>query len=100
VFAAGRSALDAPTSRKYVQLSISKEGELSGSYYNAITNKSYPLEGEVDKDSQLAAWTLSDNPNSPTMVTGIFNLTQNEAPVQVQFLDGSTQDWVFIRLTD
>jgi len=100
VFAAGKDANQAAYSNMFVQLAINKSGAIAGTYYNAATDQVHPLEGYVDQDTQLAMWKVSDNPNSPTMITGIYNLTEDTAPIQVHFPDDNVQDWVFIRLPE
>ncbi|MCE5316608.1 MAG: hypothetical protein LLG04_04515, partial [Parachlamydia sp.] len=99
VFVAARSEDDAAYSPMFVQLAINKEGDLAGTYYNAARDQIYPLDGLVDRESQQAVWKMSDDPDSPIMTTGLFNLTQDVAPIQVHFSDGSDQSWVLVRLS-
>lgn len=82
----------------YMQLSLSKDGTLSGYYHNSTTGESFELVGMVDKDTQLAAWQLTDSDNSPIVETGIFNLTKDETPARVHFADGRTQDVLLVAL--
>lgn len=98
VFAVGSTAEEAPYSNMVMQLSLSKEGYLSGTYYNAATDKSYSMEGMVDKKSQEAIWKTSDNPDSPVAWTGLYNLTQDVADIQVRFPNGVDQTKVLVRL--
>jgi hypothetical protein len=98
VFAAAQSEKDAPYSNFFVQLVMDKSGVLSGTYYNAATDKIHPLDGFVDKDSQQAVWRVADNVNSPIMTTGIFNLTQDIADVKVRYQNGLEQYWKLVRL--
>jgi hypothetical protein len=51
----------------------------------------------VDKKSQRAAWTVKGK-SWPVMETGIGNLTQDSAPALVHFADGSTKQWLLVRL--
>jgi hypothetical protein len=55
------------------------------------------MEGMVDKQSQRAAWTEVGK-TRPIMETGIGNLTQDTAPVLVHYADGTTQQWLLVRL--
>lgn len=98
VYALSSSVGDASDSNMVLQLSVNKKGFLSGTYYNAATDKSYPMEGQVNKDSQEAIWKLSDNPQSPVAWTGLYNLTQDVADVQIHFPDGTDQAKVLVRL--
>lgn len=84
----------APT--MYMQLALSKAGEIAGTYYNSTTDKAFPLEGTIDQDTQRAAWKMSDNPDSPIIETGLYNLTQDEAPVSVHFTNGQIQKWILV----
>jgi hypothetical protein len=51
----------------------------------------------VDKQTQRAAWTVQGQ-TRPLMETGIVNLTQETSPALVHFADGSTQQWLLVRL--
>jgi hypothetical protein len=51
----------------------------------------------VDKQTQRAAWTVVGK-TRPLMETGIVNLTQNTSPALVHFADGTTQQWLLIRM--
>ncbi len=81
----------------YLQLAVSKQGVLSGSLQNTLTDTAQSIEGMVDKQTQRAAWTIADK-TTPIMETGISNLTQDTTPVLVHFADESTQQWLLVRL--
>lgn len=98
VFAAGHTPKDTAYTSMYVQLALDKQGNIAGTYYNTATDEVHELSGEVNRYTQEATWKVSDNPNSPTMTTGIYNLTQEVAIVQVSFQDGSNQNWTLVRL--
>jgi hypothetical protein len=51
----------------------------------------------VDKQTQRAAWTAVGK-SRPLMETGIGNLTEDTTPALVHFADGSTQQWLLVRL--
>lgn len=97
VFAAGVSEADAAYSNFFVQLAVNNAGDIAGTYYNAATDESHPLGGNVDQKTQQAIWKVSDNPNSPVMMTGLYNLTQEMTPVQVYFAN-EVQEWVLVRI--
>src|SRR4029079_7454372 len=44
----------------FMQLAISKQGVISGTLKNTLTDKVQPLEGMADKKSQRAAWSVVD----------------------------------------
>ncbi|MCC7475467.1 MAG: hypothetical protein IT425_08735 [Pirellulales bacterium] len=82
---------------QYLQLAVSKQGVLSGTLQNSLTDSAQSIEGMVDKQTQRAAWTLAGK-SWPIMETGISNLTQDTTPVLVHFADGTTQQWLLVRL--
>ena len=80
-----------------LQLAVSKEGIIAGTYTNTLTDTTLPVEGMVDRETQRAAWTIGDNKNT-VLETGIYNLTQDETPVLVHFGKDRTQTWLMVRL--
>jgi hypothetical protein len=81
----------------FLQLAVSKQGILSGTFQNTATNSTQAIEGMVDKQTQRAAWTAVGK-SRPLMETGIGNLTQDTTPTLVHFPDGSTQQWLLVRM--
>jgi hypothetical protein len=81
----------------FLQLAVSQEGIISGTYQNTTADTVKDVEGMVDKQSQRAAWTLAGE-SRPIMETGIGNLTKDTASVLVHFADGTTQQWLLVRL--
>jgi len=81
----------------YLQLAVSKDGIISGTLQNTSTDSVQPIEGMIDKQTQRAAWTVQGQ-TRPIMETGIVNLTQDSSPTLVHFADGSTQQWLLVRL--
>lgn len=100
VFAIGETAEQAAFSNMFIQLTVNKNGEIAGIYYNATTDQVNALEGIIDRESQEVIWQIADNVNSATMVTGLYNLTQDVSDVTVEFPDGSEQIWFLVKLTD
>ncbi|GAB4238481.1 MAG: hypothetical protein Tsb0021_18220 [Chlamydiales bacterium] len=100
VFALAKEGESLSTPSMYIQLALSKDGSIAGTYYNALTQQTFELEGIVDEETQRAAWKIVDRDQSPIMETGIFNLTESEVPVQVHFSDGRTQEMTLIRLEE
>lgn len=96
VFTAGQNTMQAAYSNMFVQLAMDRQGDIAGTYYNAGTDETHDLEGSVDRQTQVVVWKVADNPDSPLMITGLYNLTQPVAPIKVQFPDGSVQDWVLV----
>jgi hypothetical protein len=81
----------------YLQLAVSKQGIISGTYQNTATQAIESIEGMVDKQTQRAAWTVVGK-TRPLMETGIVSLTEDNAPALVHFADGTTQQWLMVRL--
>lgn len=96
VFALTENEGSAEDATLFVQLAISKEGIIAGTFQNTATGKSLEVEGTIDKDSQRAAWGPVGE-SWPIMETGIYNLTENEAGALVHFEDGQTQQWSMYR---
>jgi hypothetical protein len=86
-----------PEPTMFVQLAVSKEGVISGTFQNTATDKVQSVEGMVDKKSQRVAWGIVDK-KWPIMETGLQNLTQDTAPALVHFENGETQQWLLVRL--
>ena len=90
---------NAADSNTVLQLSVNKEGVISGTYYNSATDTGRPVKGMVDKKSQRAAWTFADGKNTDIiMETGIYNLTQDQTEALVHFGKDKTQQWLMVRL--
>lgn len=100
VFALGRNEEKAVDSDVFLQLAIDRAGNLSGTYYNALTDRNYLLQGIVDPTTQQAYWRISQENFVLEMETGLYNLTQDFAYVQLTFLGGIVQNWVLIRVID
>ncbi len=81
----------------FLQLAVSKQGILSGTFQNTATNTVQAVEGMVDKQTQRAAWTAADKIR-PLMETGIVNLALDSTPALVHFADGTTQQCLLVRL--
>lgn len=99
VFALTDSDGDVQDSTLYLQLAISKEGIIAGTFQNTATENSFEVEGTIDKESQRAAWGPVGE-QWPIMETGIYNLTENEAGALIHFEDGQTQQWTMVRMDE
>ena len=63
----------------FLELAVSKEGTIAGTYSNTTSDSAQPVEGRVDQESQRAAWWIGSNQNN-ILETGIYNLTKEETP--------------------
>ena len=91
----GQATTSDPT--MFLQLTVSKQGIIAGTFQNTASDTVKSIEGMVDKQTQRAAWTVVDQ-TRPIMETGIGNLTQDTTPALVHFADGSTQQWLLVRV--
>lgn len=99
VFALTQKDGSAEDSTLFLQLAISKEGIIAGTFQNTATGKSVEVEGTIDPKSQRAAWSPVGE-DWPIMETGIYNLTENQASALLHFEDGQTQQWEMDRLDE
>jgi len=83
----------------FLQLAISKEGIIAGTFQNTATDKSFEVEGTIDRDSQRAAWGPVGE-SWPIMETGVYNLTESDVDALLHFADGETQQWSMARLDE
>ncbi|WP_158264971.1 hypothetical protein [Blastopirellula marina] len=84
-----------------IQLAVSKEGILAGTFYNDATDAGRPLQGMVDKTTQRAAWKFADGKNEDiVMETAVYNLTQDDATALVHFGQERTETWIMVRLPE
>ncbi|MHC2066220.1 hypothetical protein ACYFX5_01985 [Bremerella sp. T1] len=90
---------EGPDPTLFLQLAISKEGIISGTLNNTVTNETQTIEGMVDKKTQRCAWNVVGK-SRPIMEAGISNLTKDTAPALVHFADGTTQQWLLVHLDD
>ena len=99
VFALTQKEGSAEDATLFLQLAISKEGIIAGTFQNTATDESFEVEGTIDEKSQRAAWGKV-GASWPIMETGIYNLTENEADALLHFENGETQQWVMVRLDE
>ena len=99
VFALSSEGVNA--SHMYLQLAVTKEGVISGTFYNETTGAVHPVEGVVDRKTQRAVWRAADGTNKDiVMETGIYNLTQDQTDVLVHFGPEKSQTWRLVRLKE
>jgi hypothetical protein len=83
----------------FLQLAVSKQGAISGTFQNTATDTVQEVEGMTDKQTQRAAWTAVGK-SRPLMEAGIVNLTKDTTPALIHFPDGTTQQWLLVRLDE
>lgn len=90
---------DVEDSQAMIELAISKDGVLAGTYFNEATGASRPLKGTLDPKSQRVAVGPADGENADVVLeTGIYNLTQDEAPGLVHFGTAESTPILLVRL--
>ncbi|MEQ8848018.1 hypothetical protein [Botrimarina sp.] len=80
-----------------VQLAVNREGVVSGTLYNARTDESQSIQGAVDRETQRVAIRFGGS-DEIVAETGLYNLTQDEAPVLVHFGADTTENYLLVRL--
>ncbi|WP_243657346.1 mu-protocadherin-cell-suface protein [Chthoniobacter flavus] len=83
----------------FLQLSVSREGVMSGAYSSTLTNDQRPVAGMVDKASQRVVWRIGVNTDT-IFETSLANLTQDVSPVAIHFGKGRTQIWLLVRMPE
>jgi hypothetical protein len=81
----------------FLQLAVSRQGIINGSFQNTATKSVQPVAGMVDKQTQRAAWTAAGKLR-PLMETGIVNLTKDTAAALIHFPDDTTQQCLLVRV--
>lgn len=99
VFALSPNVAQPENPDMFMQLAVNRDGEISGTFYNAATDRSFPLVGYVDKDTQEAYWQVTGENFAPEMAAGLFNLTQDVADVELTFTNREIQNWTLIRVS-
>jgi hypothetical protein len=79
----------------FFQLSIDKNGVVSGAYQNVLSGGNSPISGQVDKKTQRVAWKIGTN--NTVIETGLQNLSQDVASCLVHFGPDKTQTWLLVR---
>jgi hypothetical protein len=81
------------------QLSVSKDGAIGGSYARTdAPDKTSAIKGSVDKKTQRVAWTIDSWPGT-VYEAGIFNLTQDKAPLLVHADKDKTLQKLLVRVS-
>ena len=84
---------------RIIQLAVNKSGIIGGTLFNIETDEPQAVQGQVDRETQRVALRLGE---SETVVaeTGLYNLTQEEAPLLIHFGTEQTENWLLIRLPE
>ena len=83
----------------FFQLSVSRDGKISGGFESTITGDKKPVAGQVDKQTQNVAWRVGDNIET-VFASSLANLTQDVSTVAVHFGKGRVQNWLLVRIPE
>lgn len=82
---------------RVLQLAVNKEGVIAGTLFNQQTDKAYAVQGQVDKETQRVAFRVGDS-EEIVAETGLYHLTQDEAPVLMHFGTDKVENYLLVRL--
>ena len=91
------SRKSSPTRTTSCSWPSTNRGALRGNYSDLLSGTNLPIQGSVDKKTQRVAWTIGNN-KTTVGETGLYNLTQDEAPVLIHIGKDKTQQWLLVRL--
>jgi hypothetical protein len=82
---------------RVIQLAVNKQGIVSGTFYNTQTDLAQSIQGQVDKQTQRVAFRIGES-ERVVVETGLYNLTQSEAPALVHFGPDKVENWLLVRM--
>jgi hypothetical protein len=83
----------------FFQISMDKNGVVSGAYKNLLSGETSLISGQLDKKTQRVAWKIGSN-STTVIEAGLKNLTEDVASCLVHFGTDTTQTWLLVRLKD
>lgn len=81
----------------YISLAISKDGAVTGAYFDAASNSTFEIQGGIDPESQRIAWKFVGY-DWPIMESGLYNLTKEESTLLIHTSSRTTETLLLIRL--
>ena len=81
-----------------LQLAVDRAGQLSGVYYDSLTNTTQNIAGTLDRNTQQAQWSLENNPQL-TFQAPLNELLKPTSTVNVNLATGQ-QQWQLVRVED
>ena len=92
VFATGPKGID--HAHIYLQLAVSRTGEIKGNYYDAVSDATQPITGSIDRETRKATWAVG---KGATFATTLEALTQTPSDVSMK-TGGVTQAWELVQM--
>lgn len=84
---------------RIVELAVAKNGVVAGTLSESKSEKTLLIQGRVDKETQRVAMRIEGN-DTVVVETGIYNLTQDQAPLMVFFGGDRVENYMLVRLPD
>lgn len=97
VFALCKSDQGDPT--MFLQLAISREGIIAGSFANTTNNENLSVQGGADRESTRLAVTIGDQ-DDVVVETGLYNVTEQQSSAMVHYQDGTRENWLLVKMPD
>ena len=79
----------------FLQLAISREGIVAGSYANTQTNENLSVQGGADRESTRIAFTVGSH-DDVVVETGLYNVTEEQSSAMIHYA-GTRQNWLLVR---
>lgn len=79
-----------------IQLAIRPDGTLRGNYCDVVTGTSWPIEGSLQKHTQLATFRTAA-PGSAEIEASLVSLTRTHGSVRLRLAGGELRDWNLAR---
>ncbi len=97
VFALCKSEDGDPT--MFLQLAISREGIVAGSFANTTNNENLSVQGGADRESTRLAVTIGDQ-DDVVVETGLYNVTEAQSSALIHYQDGTRENWLLVKMPD
>ena len=95
VFALCQSETGDPT--MFVQLAISREGIIAGSFANTSNNENLKLQGGADRESSRIAFTIGDV-DDVVIETGLADITEDQTGALAHYQNNTRENWLLVKM--
>ncbi len=83
----------------FLQLAISREGIVAGSFANTTNNENLSVQGGADRESTRLAITIGDQ-DDVVVETALYNVTEKQSSALVHYQDGTRENWLLVKMPD